>query len=942
MLLLARVLPLLMLLTQVGALASPQLRMRRLGLDQGLPQSDVHAITQSTDGFIWIGTQNGLCRYDGESIDVFRSVHGVRDWIPRNQITQIRARSGGDLDLYARFEWWRYRARFDDFVPIAEPVDYVKANPADPLFSSDTLCEFTDSQQRRWVGTRTRGAFCVDVNGRRTRFSTTEKGTRHLLRNDIWAIAEDKYGRIWIGTNGGGVAIVQGNDIVSTLLNQADNLGSIPSNVVRTIFRDHDDVMWVGTFGGGACFWDPSNSGTLLYRWPIGKDQRFDRDVRSMAVDSKRRLYVGTRAGIFRFDDGFTNQQCLASWAVGVKSYGAVRTLYIDRFDNLWIGTERNGLGVLRKGSSHIRWLTGEFWNASGYLNSVYVIRQIGRDSLIVSGSSYMALIDVVKGVQRWIPSPGLENGKRTVSPVTGFYVVPETGEHVVSTETGLYRGHIDTGFTFIKCSDAGAIRSNIDIMRAVNRRGDTLYAGTWGGGIRKFHLPSWRETLIDNRHGLPDNTVYVVVPRSDGSFVASSNSGIILWSSTRSFSTVNVEGGAQANEFNTGAWLRTDDDRVFLGGINGINVVTAAMQPSVEIPNRLYVRSVLIDGKDLPLRGWTIADGLSLASGKRNVTIRIGCISTARPSNPRYRWRLLPIDSTWTVSEVPIITYNQLPGRNYELEVESSFIGDRWGARIQMPISITPVFYESWWFFIGAAIVSTLFVIVSTNIFTRHQLQKRRERELLLTEERERIARDLHDDIGANLARIVVVVDELRAKPDLETQDLQRVSDIARHSIDGVRSIVWVMKSNSTSFQNTMAFIVDKANDVLSDRGIDVSFDMPVVWPSYTLTSLVSRNIILACQEATTNIVRHSQATQVIVGVLPNSTHVKILIADNGIGMTDKPSGYSSGMANMQSRMREIGGTFEIQSGNGAGTRVVFTIPVARLDNPNAPLRSE
>jgi len=907
--------------------ASEQFLVRRLGLDQGLPQSDVHAITQSTDGFLWFATQDGLCRYDGQRLVIYRNFSPVKGQLPANGVRALHVTKSGGLIVLAGDVWLQYRPQANDFVPTQPPVGISYADPSDPQNNAPYLTTFTDSRGRFWYGTRHDGATMVDPTTRRTvTYNRRGPTERRLAADEVWTIVEDVYGRIWIGTHGGGISIVENERIIQTLLYDSDDQRSIPSNIIRTIFRDRSGVMWIGAYAGGLGIWDPSADQLKLYRWKHTSSKGEDDYVRSFATDTKGTVYVGSRTGVVFYDRLKRQFTPVISWPLEYN--GSVEGLHVDRFDNLWIGTQRKGLGVLKSGSKSVRWFDGDAWRRNGQLKVISWIASIGQDTLLIGSRAEIGVMTIDDPSPTWIPVITGELLRTNPSPISNIYRIDETGELLISTDAGLFRGHLKSGFTKVECPDPNAIRPNIDYVRAVQRRGDTIYAGTWGAGIRKIHLPSWREVVLDSRAGLPNNTVYAVIPRANGSLLASSNAGILFIQPNGRIQSAGVDQGAQANEFNTGAWKILADGTVLLGGVAGFNAIAPGFGIRSGSAPRIYIYGIQVNGEQQSLRNWKPSSGLQLEPGPWNISIDFGSIATSRPAKVQYRFRMLPGDTTWTYTDVPFLSFLKLTAGQYALEIESSFGTDEWGARLVMPIVIAERPWENPWVLLGAGVFFAVVLVSSTTVVNRRQARRKIEREQLLNEERERIARDLHDDVGAGLARIVIMTDALTTRAQISQDELGRLSEMSRYVIESVRSIVWVIKTTDVSLKTTIQFIRDKADESLSDRDIALRAEIDVDLPSSPLSILKRRNIILACQEAVTNIIRHSRATQVMMKVRYTPTEIVIEFIDNGVGLKTLGNYRSNGVDNMRTRMREINGRFEIRALAEGGTHVTFTIP--------------
>ena len=213
------------------------------------------------------------------------------------------------------------------------------------------------------------------------------------------------------------------------------------------------------------------------------------------------------------------------------------------------------------------------------------------------------------------------------------------------------------------------------------------------------------------------------------------------------------------------------------------------------------------------------------------------------------------------------------------------------------------------------------------------HARRERAERERALEIERSRIARDLHDDLGSSLTEIRVLASRgLRQRADdAGTPTLfQAITEKARALIGALDVIVWAVNPEANTLQSLADYLSSYAEEYLDTAGIACRFRIPVALPARQVDGQLRHDLFLAVKEALHNIVRHSHATEVEFHLEADPTRLRILILDNGRGFNpDGPSGEGHGLRNLPERLARMGGSCEVRSRPGAGTRVSISVPL-------------
>ncbi|HLP76857.1 MAG TPA: sensor histidine kinase, partial [Candidatus Paceibacterota bacterium] len=212
--------------------------------------------------------------------------------------------------------------------------------------------------------------------------------------------------------------------------------------------------------------------------------------------------------------------------------------------------------------------------------------------------------------------------------------------------------------------------------------------------------------------------------------------------------------------------------------------------------------------------------------------------------------------------------------------------------------------------------------------ILEREQAEKLRAVEV----ERSRIARDLHDDLGASLTEITMLASKAQRTTNLGhgvSALLHTIMDKARELVSALDIIVWAVDPKDNSLQSVADYLCDFTDEYLSPSGIACRFDVPVTLPPIAIDGRLRHALFLAVKETLNNIVRHAEATEVRFQIAMERERLEIAIIDNGIGF-DAPSPQGGkGLENLPQRLSQIGGRCEIESAAGKGTRVKIELPL-------------
>ena len=288
---------------------------------------------------------------------------------------------------------------------------------------------------------------------------------------------------------------------------------------------------------------------------------------------------------------------------------------------------------------------------------------------------------------------------------------------------------------------------------------------------------------------------------------------------------------------------------------------------------------------------------------------------------------------------------YTGLPYGQYQFRVRAvDALGRPVGEETVLPLVVAPPFHANVWF--RASVVASLCVLVlaAERLVSRARTRRkfeRLERTRAIEEERTRIARDIHDDLGTVLSRISMASESAALEAGPGTAQQKRLDEICRASRDLTRTmeqIVWAQNPVHDTIDNTAAYFASFATDLLKAAGIVCRLDFPLDLPHAPLAADQRHALFLVFKETLNNIIKHAQAANVWIVLRFDGRGLSLLIRDDGRGFDPHAAGGArgNGLANMKTRLARAGGDVKISSSAGGGTRVEIFLPTGSAPPKN------
>lgn len=281
------------------------------------------------------------------------------------------------------------------------------------------------------------------------------------------------------------------------------------------------------------------------------------------------------------------------------------------------------------------------------------------------------------------------------------------------------------------------------------------------------------------------------------------------------------------------------------------------------------------------------------------------------------------------------VINFVNLPPGDYTLKAKASFLHGRYpDTETSFSFTILPPWWLTWWFKSIIAIFIIGLIFLAVRFYIRRKLEKQRsvlERKQAIEKERTRIATDMHDDLGAGLSQIKFLSESIGMKRQKHLpidEEVSGIRDFSDEMIDKMGEIVWALNEKNDTLNDLLSYTRAYAVEYLGQNGITCRVKEPEQISQVNVSGEFRRNIYLTVKESLHNIVKHAQATEVII-LIEVSKMLEIEIRDNGIGIDNAVrSEFGNGLNSMKNRMKELNGSFEIES--KIGTEVIIKAPLS------------
>jgi signal transduction histidine kinase/ligand-binding sensor domain-containing protein len=937
--------------------------------ETGASPGDVFAITEDREGYLWLGTQTGLVRFDGFKFVTWADAAGTP--VPGPVLAVAGARDGS---LWVGGSAGVFRVSGANVYHVSE----------EPGFEGTASALIEDRQGAIWVGNR-RGLFRY-AGGKWTRITEAD-GYRG---REVFSLHEDQSGRLWVGSSFG---VFRSRDDGFELVDaRSDN--------VQSFAEDDSGAMWV------------TDDAAIVRRFESPANATFASDIRlptsswKLLHDSRGRIWIAALGGgLLHLENAGEPGAIVRRFDYERRMTGSTRSLYEDREGNIWVGLRG---GLLRLSEAMFRTDTpldgltqdgvrtmavsndGSVWVAtshninrfSGGERTIYPLAQtlnLYSDPWgVMWASTSEGLWRFSNGQFRKEPVPGSINWGRVLSLVSA---APDT-LWLCSSLTGVMSWD---GKSLSQPTDQKELTERACSTMFRDRRGRVWVGFGAGGGGGAALYENARLRSIDTRDGLTPGAMVAVSEDSSGSVWLATASGLnryrdgritaitppqaplvellptmvedaegFLWIGTRSGSGMlrihprevdklvanpaaaleyavydNTDGLSQsALSWRNGVTgVRGGDGRLWFATGLGLAIYDPRTRPRPRRATAPQVEGVVADGRRLEA-----AKDLALPNGTSTLRLEYGAISLSGASKLRFRYMLEGLHDDWVMAgSAREAVFNDLPSGNYRFRVAATYEGP-WIESQAAAISVAPPYYRTGWF-LTATMATALSLLAAAWWF---RLRSVRNQYALVFAERTRLSREIHDTLLQSLAAIGLeletIATQLDPAQDHARDGLRRLRRQVGHSLREARESILDLRRNPMKRRGLVQSLTDLAENT-TRGGITTEFALQGRLDGGS--DELDVQLFRIAQEAVGNARKHGHATQVHLTLLAGPAQIVLRVEDNGQGFEPDPNyraasaGEHLGLLSMRERAERLRGRLAIVSAPGRGTTVEATVPL-------------
>ena len=944
--------------TDNGLLRLENGAFRRFTVREGLGHNRIMSLCPSHAGGVWIGTGRGITRFQNGR---FRNYTNLQE----------TARTAVDLVYEDRESnvWFQVETGLRQLDPVTGKVKAVtsRSEPAGGIIKSI----FMDASGKLWFGNSV-GLHYLFEN-KITSFSRERDPQKPDAAFPLYHILETRSGELWVNfqRNEGLYQFAHGKFL------KFDPPPEVGGDYVNCMIEDREENLWLGTSVGGL---------VRIQHRPVvsysGLDGLPGEDSWSVCESQDGGIWASSGDGFCRIGAG-----PVTAYLIPGYPSGKVKTLYEDKSGQLWLGKEA-GIGL--NASLH-RFKDGkiEDFSTNAGINSRY-IRSLYEDR---AGHLW---IGTDQGMNRY------RDGQFTRYTVKDGLGVNDVRAFLEDRSGRLWIGTYGGGLNWVQDGRFSAITRKegltSDFVWVLHEDHEgTLWIGTDNGLNRRKNGKLFRFTKKD---GLFDNLINHLMEDDLGNFWISCNRGIyrvrrddlnefaegrlgtiryVAYSEADGMVTSETNGEVQP------AGWKARDGRLWFPTAQGVVVIDPKAMKDNLVPPPVVIEVMKVDSEKSFLGGskQETEGGLESAATSpfpaqarprvKNAEVQLGPgegrviefqytgNSLVAPEKVLFKYKLEGYDTNWVdAGSRRVAYYTNLRAGHYRFSAIACNNHGTWNTQgDSMSFYIAPHFYQTYPFytacFLGLMLsgygIHRRRVSVLTTI---HGLERQHGLEL----ERTRIAKDMHDGLGASLTLISLQSELARrdaGQAEAAQAHLEKITLATREMLRSLDEIVWATTPNHDTLESLLVYLCKFAQEYLRPADIRCRLDIPEALPQDLISAETRHHVLLAAKEALTNIVRHAAPSEVWVRAQLSPTVLQIQIEDDGRGFDSastsllstparegraRPAG--NGLPNLKHRLEAIGGTFVLETRPGGGTKIKMTIPRLPVQtSPNVTRRN-
>jgi ligand-binding sensor domain-containing protein len=798
--------------------------------------------------------------------------------------------------------------------------------------SKDLRCIEKDADGKYWIGSSNN----LIVLAPDFSFMENTALNNTLLKNcSINDIQKDPEGRIWLGANTG-LFLKDDNQLHKVIVSANEPL---PLNI-SSLFIDIKGTVWVTTVDNG--LYQVYQPDIFFQTLPGIEIYSKKNKIQSILEEKPGTWLIGTMSGIVRYE--FAEQRFEKVKFTNSKEDIPVSYQLKDKNNGWWIGTNTHGL----------------FYQPAGQKEFLNFSNQPGNANFIASNNVVALKEDKFNNIWIGTYSPGnkanclyyYDSRLKKINPVTSSISATKKFDATTTSQietdelNRLWVGTWDKGLFGSQLSDselqqnmfsnyseasAGKHKISHNVVSCVKPgRNGKIWFGTVSGGLNMLDTKTDSISWFTIKNGMPGNLIYRIEEDDQGILWMSTDNGISRYDpATNSFINYNTSSGLPTNNFTFLSSVKIADGSIAFGTNDGQVVYfnpnsyknTANTQPVVITDIRVFNKSLETGSSSVLKKSAYLTDTISLNYDQSVISFELANLDFLNPEVYTYAYKLEGFDKNWTyMSERNSITYTNLNPGTYTLLIKNANHFGTWNEiPTKIVLIIKPPFWWTWWFIslIILAIASFLYALF------RYRLHQK----LRVLQIRNRLHRDLHDDIGATLSSVKAYSEILKDNPD-NPLIAELIRDNSAEMIERLEVIAWATNPQHDNFKSLKNRMIKFAAPLCHSKNIQCDIESEGLNEEVLIPGEIRQNIFLVFKEAMNNMMKYAEATACSTSMFIQHNRFVMQIKDNGKGFEGAVKESGNGLKNMQKRTEELNGKFYVESSAVIGTVVSIRIP--------------
>jgi len=790
-------------------------RFRHVGIENGLSQGSIYHMFKDSRGFLWLGTQDGMNRFDGKNVQVYLSgatgestnVQGIAEdtaanlWVgshkglyqyirKKNKFIRpaltnafgeksIHAFSDHKKNVFILSENGLYKIIDNKVLPLTKEISYNRSQYNNfQAESAEGDFWFLDHQKgikRYAVSTQTVSTYFSDradnLSGAPQTFT---------------CITFDARGNLWLGTKTGLIRFDYKKNAIQTF----ESAFNFKNHCIIDIAQDKTGLLWLATENEGILIFNPLSKKLiqqLQHQEDVSNSLRFN-EVSKLFIDENNDVFANSDPQgldmITAVSSAFNFYTFGKSPYYSLSGY-SVRGLAEDSDSTIWIGTELSGLNRLNPLTGKIKYYKTTEGLPS---NSVRYVLKDQKNKIWMISADNLAVFSPKTDRFKTIPLPETSElmtilsvgpDRLLLATGKGLFLFDSSRMIVLDrTTTGLVGGYATyhdekTGLIYVsnrhqgidvfavsddKLVPKGKFLESFHVLQIYHKPGsDFLWACT-DRGLVKWNL---RENKLTKNYrvadGLHHEFLYAMLPDYHGNFWLSTNRGLTRFDPQKEkFEFIK---DIPPREYNSRSSLVTKNGNLYFGSTTGLDCIKPEMLRIRNDQVKVHLTEAIYDADDPGADSSYIDEVSQIELPYSNSTISLKFTATDFRSGGlnRYRYFLKGYDEdTIYAGNVDQVRYARLPAGSYEFQIQASDLGGNWVSPVRnLLIQVLPPFWQTWWFILLLLLLFSGILFILIRGYLNYRLGEQRlesEKKIFLEKERSRIARDINDSLGSEL----------------------------------------------------------------------------------------------------------------------------------------------------------------------------------------------